>query len=132
MADREGRIIISGEGSQLVPAIGAKLSDIVQKALWNIDNFNYLQFEEWLDRLSLESQKLARTYPPDRVYQLKGVRNPQHPQIPVLGVVVGYPHPGVAVHVLGLKFDQADLIVDPLTLRDVTDDLRAQRLELNE
>lgn len=129
----EGRIVINESGeSQLVPVVGAKLSDLVRKALWNGEKFNHLQFEDWLRRQPEAAQALARSHPPDRLYHLTTAKNPTHPKAPVLGVITAYPAPGVELRVLGMREDQAEIIVDPTGLADVTEEAKANRLDLGE
>jgi hypothetical protein len=125
-------IIVKADGTTMVPVVGGSLPELVNKALYNIEHFDFIEFESWMQKGASEATvKLARRVPPARLYRIRGVVNPQHPQMPVLCVVDGYATPSVMVKILGLAEGSDIYGVPPDALEDVTDAAKRKELLLS-
>ena len=131
----KGGLLFTGSGPKMVPLEGAKLSDIVLKALNNIDHFDFLQFETWCKDQSKAVQDLSRSCPPAHIYRVVAGPLTTATTAPIYGIVVGYSNGdkklpvGVVIKVLGARDSMSEFVMSPTALEEVTDAARKRELD---
>jgi hypothetical protein len=131
----KGGLLFTADGPKMVPLEGVKLSDIVLKALNNIDHLDFLQFEVWRRDQSKAIQDLSRSRPPAHLYRVTGGPLSQATKDPIYGIVVGYSDgdkqlpAGVVVKILGMPDDMSEFVVAPTILEEVTEAARQNELD---
>jgi hypothetical protein len=129
VTDRDGRIVFTAQGPKMVPVEGARLSQLVLKALHNIEVFDFINFENWLGGQPPTIVKVARACPPAQIYRVLRTK------VPVYGVVDGYMKPmkdapaRVVLRLLGVREDMAFQGFTPEAVEAVTDAAREGKLD---
>lgn len=130
-----GRVIFSPRGPRMVPVEGARLSQLVMKALHNIDQFDFIQFENWLKGQPESITKLARACPPAQIYRVTRGALTTQTKNPIYGVVDGYMKPTedrpgrVVLRLLGAPEAMALIGFVPEAIEEVTDAAREGQLD---